>query len=435
MTRRSRGRRFPGAIWRWPDAQAERVSADRSFDMTRISFKQSRRVVIVFTGLALASMFSGAAATAGAETSFPDVADIVLESPGFELAVAELERAEETISWANSEIRLNENLVEQLGSGRYQIEEAIPKLEDGVDAAAVVVDEAREDLAALAVLKYVMKGSDAELEVITSASGELSAPGARARVIDVAASGFRARLTNATAKRDGATAALATAKSGIGELTARADQAKIDLDRARVILAEATLRLPGLEGDVETERRATRIVGSDLSYIALQAYRVAARAANAAIPECGVDWSLLAGIGRVESRHGTYGGATLTGNGDVRGPIIGIALDGSRNTAVIPDSDGGSLDGDAVFDRAVGPMQFIPSTWRGFGVDGNGDGIADPQNIYDSATAAALYLCDRGSIQDQSALRSAILRYNNSGRYVDAVLVHATRYADLGLFP
>jgi len=162
---------------------------------------------------------------------------------------------------------------------------------------------------------------------------------------------------------------------------------------------------------------------------------VAAGAANAAIPECGVEWSLLAGIGRVESRHGTYGGATLTNNGDVRGPIIGIALDGSRDTAVVLDSDGGSLDGDTVFDRAVGPMQFIPSTWRGFGVDGNGDGIADPQNIYDSATAAALYLCDGGSLEGQGALRSAILTYNNSGRYVDAVLVYAARYAELGIVP
>jgi len=403
--------------------------------MTGTSFRPFRRVVGASAAVALVSMFSGGEATAEAETSFPDVADLVLESPGFERAAAELERAETAIAWAESEIRLNENLVEQLGSGRYQIEEAIPKLADGIAAASVVVDEASDDLAALAVLKYVIKGSDAELEASTSESGELSGPGRRAFVIEVATSGFRARLANATDKRDSAVTALATAKAGIGQLRARADQAAIDLERAKVILAETTQRLPDLENNLRTERRATRIVGSDLSYVALQAYRVAAEAANAAIPECGVDWSLLAGIGRVESRHGTYGGATLTNNGDVRGPIIGIALDGSRDTAVVPDSDGGLLDGDTVFDRAVGPMQFIPSTWRGFGIDGNGDGIADPQNIYDSATAAALYLCDRGSLESQGALRSAILTYNNSGRYVDAVLVYTARYAELGIVP
>jgi len=52
-------------------------------------------------------------------------------------------------------------------------------------------------------------------------------------------------------------------------------------------------------------------------------------------------------------------------------------MDGSlAATAVVVDSDGGALDGDARYDRATGPMQFLPGTWRSIGADGNGDGVA-----------------------------------------------------------
>ena len=105
-----------------------------------------------------------------------------------------------------------------------------------------------------------------------------------------------------------------------------------------------------------------------------------------------------AGISRVEGHHGTYGGAQPLADGDLTRPIIGIALTGASGTAVVGDSDGGALDGDPVHDRAVGPMQFIPQTWRRFQQDGDGDGDTDPQNLYDAtapprpptcATAAA----------------------------------------------
>ena len=79
-------------------------------------------------------------------------------------------------------------------------------------------------------------------------------------------------------------------------------------------------------------------------------------------------------------------------------PIFGIALDGG-NTAEITDTDDGAIDGDAEFDRAVGPMQLIPQTWRNWHIDGGGDGVEDPQNIDDAALAAANYLC-RSSIDD-----------------------------------
>jgi membrane-bound lytic murein transglycosylase B len=127
-------------------------------------------------------------------------------------------------------------------------------------------------------------------------------------------------------------------------------------------------------------------------------------------------------VGRVETLHGRYGGGPVDGNGIVNPPIIGIALDGSHNTAAIPDSDGGLIDTDPVWDRAVGPMAFIPSSWRAYGMDGNGDGIKDVQNMYDASLATAGLLCRSGPLDNDDGLRTAYFHYNQSQVYVDMVL-------------
>src|SRR5690606_1890767 len=104
---------------------------------------------------------------------------------------------------------------------------------------------------------------------------------------------------------------------------------------------------------------------------------------------CRIPWWVLAGVGRVETRHGTAHGSKLTAAGDTTVHILGIPLDGRPGVATIGDTDGGALDGDPTFDRAVGPMQFIPGTWGRWAKDGNADGKADPHNLYDAAAAAA----------------------------------------------
>ena len=58
-------------------------------------------------------------------------------------------------------------------------------------------------------------------------------------------------------------------------------------------------------------------------------------------------------------------------------PIIGLPLDGSHGVKRIEDTDDGRLDGDPVFDRAIGPLQFIPTTWEDWASDADGDGVAD----------------------------------------------------------
>ena len=162
---------------------------------------------------------------------------------------------------------------------------------------------------------------------------------------------------------------------------------------------------------------------------ALDAYRKAATLVQAADPACNIDWALLAAIGRVESNHARFGGNQLDSAGVAQPGIIGIRLDGTNGTALITDTDGGRWDGDTVYDRAVGPMQFIPSTWRAVGVDGNGDGVKNPQDMADAATSAAVYLCSGpGDLTRPGDLHSAIMRYNPSESYVTTVTSTADTY-------
>jgi membrane-bound lytic murein transglycosylase B len=170
--------------------------------------------------------------------------------------------------------------------------------------------------------------------------------------------------------------------------------------------------------------------GRAIPTLTLRAYREAAAWAAGYDPGCRLSWTVLAGIGRIESNHGLFGGAAtrFSAAGAVSPRITGPPLDG-RGVAAIPDSDGGRWDGDTVWDRAVGPMQFIPGTWRTLGRDGNGDQVADPNNLFDAAVSAAGYLClSGGDLSDPAQLRQAVYGYNHSWSYVDAVLGWAGLY-------
>ncbi|GGK48765.1 lytic transglycosylase domain-containing protein [Nocardia camponoti] len=164
--------------------------------------------------------------------------------------------------------------------------------------------------------------------------------------------------------------------------------------------------------------------------VALEAYGYAAAVMARAEPECGIAWTTIAGIASVESAHGTHRGANLNSDGTVRPAIIGVPLDGTKGNAVIRDTDGGKLDNDKVFDRAVGPLQFIPETWKRWGVDANGDGNIDPQSIDDAALTAARYLCARGgNLTSPDGWQRALLAYNQSNKYMHVVRDRAAIYS------
>ncbi|MGW0190184.1 lytic murein transglycosylase [Streptomyces sp. NPDC003362] len=167
---------------------------------------------------------------------------------------------------------------------------------------------------------------------------------------------------------------------------------------------------PGITGETAAGIPAT----------VLDAYKKAEAELRDSKPGCNLPWQLLAAIGKVES--GQARGGRVTADGTTISPILGPQLNGV-GFANISDTDDGAYDGDASYDRAVGPMQFIPSTWEWAGRDGNGDGKKDPNNVYDAALAAGHYLCRFGwDLSTDADLRSAILSYNNSTDYLNTVL-------------
>ncbi|WP_328401893.1 lytic transglycosylase domain-containing protein [Streptomyces sp. NBC_00390] len=172
--------------------------------------------------------------------------------------------------------------------------------------------------------------------------------------------------------------------------------------------------------DSSAGRQANGPTESGIPATVLAAYKQAEQTIAASDPSCRLPWQLLAAIGKVES--GQARGGRVDANGTTDSPILGPVLNGV-GFANISDTDNGAYDGDSVHDRAVGPMQFIPSTWATWGQDANGDSRKDPNNIYDAALAAGRYLCHGGrDLGVREDLEKAILGYNHSREYLRTVL-------------
>ncbi|MGV9373578.1 murein transglycosylase [Micromonospora tulbaghiae] len=166
--------------------------------------------------------------------------------------------------------------------------------------------------------------------------------------------------------------------------------------------------------------------------VALQAYAYAELVLAQTNRACQLSWTTLAAIGYVESRHGAANGATLQADGRALPEIKGQPLDGQGGRSRILDTDQGTLDGDRVHDRALGPMQFIPTTWQEIGADADGDGVKNPHDIDDAALAAGLYLCKGGrNMTIPGDWWGAILSYNDVRRYAQDVFDKADEYGRL----
>ncbi|MFI5626183.1 lytic transglycosylase domain-containing protein [Nocardioides sp. NPDC051685] len=197
----------------------------------------------------------------------------------------------------------------------------------------------------------------------------------------------------------------------------------------------ASYSRPAVVGAGVPQRRVVQVASAasedGIPTAALAAYQRAETVINAADETCNIDWQLLGAVGHVESDHGRFGGSTLGADGVSRPGLYGIPLDGTNGTQAIEDTDAGQYDRDKIWDRAVGPMQLIPSTWSAVGVDADGDGQRNPQNINDAVLAAAVYLCagpyDLGS---EAGRRAAVLRYNHSRSYADQVLRTRVAYLE-----
>ena len=186
---------------------------------------------------------------------------------------------------------------------------------------------------------------------------------------------------------------------------------------------------PGIAGLADASWLDETAKATGIPRRALAAYAGAAIDKQQTDPTCGIGWNTLAGVGEIESHHGTIFGGRITANGDAVPAIFGVDLDGV-GTAHVPDSDGGEFDGDADGDRAVGPMQLIPQAWRNWHGDANSDGVQNPQNIDDAVLAASSYLCRAGGdLSTESGWRTAVLAYNASEQYLVDVTRNAVGYA------
>jgi len=170
------------------------------------------------------------------------------------------------------------------------------------------------------------------------------------------------------------------------------------------------------------------------------AYVNASEMIETMIPGCAMRPQILAGIAQEESHQGTLYGrtvdpVTLNVVPPIYGPVLNGTLEGTR---VVVDTDGGALDLIVGYDRAMGPFQFMPESWMRYGRDGDGDGLANPQNMWDAALSAAVHLCSQPGPpanlnENDAALRAAIMGYNNSTVYLTAVLGHIEAYDELAI--
>ncbi|WP_050949980.1 lytic transglycosylase domain-containing protein [Gordonia effusa] len=165
--------------------------------------------------------------------------------------------------------------------------------------------------------------------------------------------------------------------------------------------------------------------------IALEAYGNAAEIQRQQHPECGIGWTTIAGIAGTESKHGQHRGSSIAANGDTSPKIRGPELDGTNGNMRIVDHEDPGTDENPNYVRAMGPFQFLPETWARYGVDANGDGKADPDNLDDAALSAARYLCVSagGDMTEAQGWEKAVLTYNNSRSYLLEVRDRANAYS------
>ena len=365
----------------------------------------------------------------------PPLAPTEADEAGRRLASTELQAAWRELRRARRVERAAVGRVgplEQLVAARTAELQALSAHEQEV---ASQLERARADVRGLAIERYVGGGRVAPLNFVLSA-GDATEFARRHSIADSAADAQQAAVDRYAAAREAASIL-------VGEAVVRLEEAGRDLEGARVNAAAATAEVHRLEHLVARRQLLLDLVAaaalvhpSDISHLLLDAYQRAADAMAVRRPDCKVRWTALAAIGRVESNHGRWRGTRAALNGDLWPVILGKPLDGTNNTRHIADTDAGEYDGDSVVDRAVGPMQFIPSTWTRVQLDGNGDGIANPNNVYDATLTAAEYLCRAaraGPLETDEALRPAFFSYNRSEAYVERVLSLSHHYDLLGL--
>ena len=357
------------------------------------------------------------------------VAAVPANSAGLDAAVEEQKKLTEQQKRAQQELQQTDKEIQDVTLRRQASTELLARRSEQVTKAAETQQKLRGALRIIGVEWFITGfGRLSALNpAVSSAERERLD---RARVLSESAASStiskerfaREQLKQLQEERSGLQRQLVEIEDSLGQLSSKSQGLTASLQQLGEQLAQNEQR-------VAEARMSATVTGTDLSTGALDAYWRAAVALRVSNPNCAIPWWAIAGVGRTESKHGTYRGASLGRDGLVSPPIFGPELNGSNSFAIVRDSDGGALDGTATTDRAVGPMQFLPSSWKAVARDATGDGVADPQNLYDAALTAGVYLCRKGpGLNQEGPLRAAYFSYNRSQRYVDIVMSQAFDY-------
>jgi membrane-bound lytic murein transglycosylase B len=365
----------------------------------------------------------------------PDLGGVAVDTPAFRSALATYRATDRAVHTARDTVATAEAELVELRKAETRLVGTLTQAVRRKDKSDARLDELRSSLQHIAVEDYVRGGSVGLSNLDLDLTGATDVRGRKVVVKTVRAHQLAEARANTVVVED-MTALILTSQTELDGVRARIASTTQTRDQAAADDVRLTAKLPKDAKAIADARLTGAVPGLDFTFVVLDAYYKAAKELRAEKPACGIRWTLLAGIGRTESRHGTYNGTTVGPDGNLDKPIYGIALDGSNGTATVGDTDGGELDGDPGTDRAVGPAQFIPSTWKRWARDGNGDGKADPQNMYDAALTAGAYLCYFGPGLDTDAgLRGAVIHYNADQAYVDIVASRAAGYDDFDLPP
>ncbi|HET8929600.1 MAG TPA: lytic murein transglycosylase [Acidimicrobiales bacterium] len=351
--------------------------------------------------------------------------EIPVSGAAYEQAVAAMERTRADLEADETRLREATTRIGTLTVERGRLERAIDSDEAVKAEADRKIATLRTQLRHLALQAYVGADDRSSTEAALTLDTDVflqarKAVTMRRAVTESSHERYERQVAVSTAAGERLERNRAARLQAIADLessSAEADAARQGIERGRVALTDRLVEL--------RDARAVAFVdGTDLPLVALDAYVHADRIARLTTPGCHLHWSLLAGIGKIESGQGTHGGASVRQDGTLTRPIIGIPLDGNNGTETIVDADGG-------FMRAQGPMQFLPSTWASIAIDGDDDDRTDIQNLYDAAASAGAYLCRNGvDLATAAGLRRAILSYNFSGDYVGKVIRAMNDYAE-----
>jgi membrane-bound lytic murein transglycosylase B len=363
----------------------------------------------------------------------PDLGGVAVDTPEFRKALATYRTSEKALQTAKSVHADAVSKLAELAAAEARLVGTLNQAVRRKEKSDGRLEQLRDSLRRMAVEDYVRGDSAGVANLDLDLTGATDARSRKVLVKTVRGHQLAEARAN-TIVVDDMTALILTSQNQLDGVRALIVSTTATRDQALADQVRLTGVLPVQAKAIADARLTGGVPGLDFTFVVLDAYYKAAKALNVEKPSCRIRWTLIAAIGRTESRHGTYDDAVVDADGNESKPIYGVSLDGSSGTALVADTDAGEIDGDPNGDRAVGPTQFIPGTWKRFARDGNGDGKADPQNMYDAAATAAAYLCYFGpGLDTDEGLRGAVIHYNVDQAYVDIVATRAKGYDEFDL--